>query len=94
MPVVGAREGDRTVGEFVDGIRADVARRLTKAHEATARREGIERGLERVLADGVVDDLNAAPIRQPLHGSRDIFARRNDYVIASDAPGLLRLGVA
>src|SRR3954454_19038884 len=65
MLVAGPRQSDGAAGEVVDGKGADIARGLTEADEMAARRQRADRSLERVLADGVVDDIRAAPFSQP-----------------------------
>ena len=53
MDVIGPRDGHGPVRKPIDGMGADIARRLAKADEMAARREALDRALERVLADRV-----------------------------------------
>ena len=58
--VVRSRDSDRAMRQLINRMNADIARRLPKAYEAAARGKAFDRACERVLADGVEDNIDPA----------------------------------
>ena len=77
MDVVGPRDGRGTVGEPIDGMGADIARRLPEAYEATARRKALDRALKSVLADRVEDHVDAVARGEIQNRFGEVLASRD-----------------
>ena len=73
--------------------RPDRAARLTVEHHHPARRDAVEALLEGGLADGVVVDLHALAVGQPLHLGHDVLLRVEDHVVGTRAARQLGLVV-
>src|ERR1700729_1375799 len=80
--------------QLINRMNADVARRLAKADQVTARGKAPNRARERVLADGVEDNVDAAALSEIEHSSGEVLAARNPDVVAAGPFRLLSLGLA